>query len=656
MSRHRSAPAPAGRISSLPHAAVTAPVTIAARYDRWALLTLIALYLALALHYGAVLPVLEGPDEQWHYGYVKYLADGGGLPVLSLDRPDLQESHQPPLYYAAGALATFWIDTSDLPALMTPNPHWGAGGRTSEIDNKNLWVHGWPQESFPYAGAALAVHVVRALSALMGAGTLLCVYLLARELLGARPNAAAAALAATGFVAFNPQFLYLSGAVNNDNLVVLVSALGLWLVARVALGREWPAPWVVGVVIGLGLLSKWSAGALAPAALAALAWRCRGREVRYPWRALLRDSVMLALPVLVIAGWWYVRNQVLYGDPLALRMVVQIFETRDPVPTIPQAIAELPQYEPSFWGRFGWENVPAPAWFDLLVLILDRLALAGLAIGAVRRWALGRRDDATRRGEDGALLALGVFGVLLLALFIQWVRTTFPVGRHLFPGLPLAGLALAVGLAMLGALAGRPWLKAAVPLAALVPLALSAAVMPLGVIAPAYYPPPAPDASELAAMTPAGADVGGTLRLLGYRAQPLDVPPGGTVTLTLYWQAIAPADRDWTVFVHLSGPDGMPIAQRDTFPAFGRISTRFVEPDRVWSEQYVLQVPPLDAPVQAVLHAGLYDEHTGARAQAPDGDWVTLATVRLRGKTGPATLADSDRRGGAHDRVLDLFR
>ena len=39
----------------------------------------------------------------------------------------------------------------------------------------------------------------------------------------------AIAIAAASIVAFNPQFLFLSAAVNNDNLVTAVSALGIWM-------------------------------------------------------------------------------------------------------------------------------------------------------------------------------------------------------------------------------------------------------------------------------------------------------------------------------------------------------------------------------------------------------------------------------------------
>jgi 4-amino-4-deoxy-L-arabinose transferase-like glycosyltransferase len=611
---------------------------MASERARPALALLLAAYLALALHYGAVTPVLEAPDEVWHVGYVKYLADGYGLPVLSADRPDLQESHQPPLYYALGAALTFWIDTHDLPQLSTSNPHWGAGGRTPEIDNKNLYVHGWPQERFPYAGAALAIHIVRVLSALLGVGTLLCVYALARELLGARHGAEVIALSAAGFVAFNPQFLYLSGAVNNDALATTVSALGLWLIARVALGRAWPAPWQLGVVIGLGLLTKWSVGALYPAALVALAFRA------YPaggWRAVVRAAFTLTIAMLLVSGWYYVRNQIVYGDPLALNRVVQIFETRQPEPSIWQALQELPGFEPSFWGRFGWENIPAPPWFDLYVGVMDRLAAVGLIVlgaGWALAWRRGVRipEGGARplsRGEAGALLALGAFGLVLTVLFVQWVRTTFPVGRHLFPGLALAGLALAVGLGALGRMALR---TVRLPLTAgdfaapawLPVLCVTAAIAPLAWIAPNYEPPPAPAAAELAGITRTDADVGGVMRLLGYRGPEGTLRPGQLVTVTLYWQALAPADRDWTIFLHLWGSDGQLVTQRDTYPAFGRISTRFMETGQVWSERYVLWIPAERAlPEQMELRVGLYDEQTGVRAPARDGDWVLITKL-----------------------------
>ena len=138
-------------------------------------------FIVLGTVYSVATPLFEASDELWHHPFVKHLADGGGLPVQDprIEQPWRQEGSQPPLYYALGALATFWIDTSDFTEVRWLNPHADIGVETTD-GNLNMVVHS-ERESFPYRGTALAVHIVRFLSVLMGAVTVLCTYLIALE-------------------------------------------------------------------------------------------------------------------------------------------------------------------------------------------------------------------------------------------------------------------------------------------------------------------------------------------------------------------------------------------------------------------------------------------------------------------------------------------
>ena len=81
------------------------------------LAALLGLFVTLAVVYSVVTPIFEAGDEVWHYPFVQYLATGHGLPVQDPNVKTAweQEGGQPPLYYALSALATFWIDTGDLP-------------------------------------------------------------------------------------------------------------------------------------------------------------------------------------------------------------------------------------------------------------------------------------------------------------------------------------------------------------------------------------------------------------------------------------------------------------------------------------------------------------------------------------------------------------
>ena len=128
------------------------------------------------------------------------------------------------------------------------------------------------------------------------------------------------------------------------------------------------------------------------------------------------------------------------------------------------------------------------------------------------------------------------------------------------------------------------------------------------------------------------------MRLLGYdlvawsgdRPQQW-VEPGGVVEVTLYWEALAPTDRDYTVFVHLLGEHDLLVAQRDTFPGLGLLSTTWLEPGFRWADRYVLQMPPTAyAPDEAQIEVGLYDTTSGERLPlAGGGDHVRFGRVLL---------------------------
>ena len=79
------------------------------------------------------------------------------------------------------AAATSWIDTSDLADLRRVNWH-AFIGNPGQICNKNLVIHRPEGERFPWRGAVLAIHVGRLITVCIGAGSVVLVYLLVREL------------------------------------------------------------------------------------------------------------------------------------------------------------------------------------------------------------------------------------------------------------------------------------------------------------------------------------------------------------------------------------------------------------------------------------------------------------------------------------------
>ena len=594
----------------------------------WAIGLILITFIGLGVTYSLVTPLFEAPDEIQHYFYVKYLADERTLPVLTIPEGEIfqQEGSQPPLYYLLGALATFWIDTDDAPSLLSLNPYANVGIPLA-LGNKNVIIH-TDREAFPFHGAVLAIHLVRFLSVLLGAVTVLSTYLLAREIF---PQDRALALGAASINAFIPQFLFISGAVNNDVAVTAASSVVLLLVVRFMKAKpNWKGYLRLGVALGLAALTKLSGLGLIAVALAGLLIVTVKR--RSP-RVLIEGGAVILLSVLLIAGWWYLRNWSLYRDPTALNMHLAIMGTRERPLTLSRFLYEMRGFKTSFWALFGWFNVPAGSviyrFFDLLTL----MALLGLI------WAIikGLRDK--DRSSLPYLTPLLLWLLILAVNFYSWTaKTPATQGRLAFPAISVISLLLFWGLSQFVPRRHTKFLAAVLGST----LLLIATVSPFRYIAPAYGGPLLFSKEELGSISHRlEVNYEGEVRLLGYDIEARVIRPGEFLPITLYWQPQKVMERDYTVCLKLLGPDNEVIGQTDTYPGLGSYPTTLWHEGYIIKDTYALGIErPVEPPFAALIEVGLYERETmrelavyGGEGQAVDRviiGRVKVAPRRLR--------------------------
>ncbi|MDO9066710.1 MAG: glycosyltransferase family 39 protein, partial [Chloroflexota bacterium] len=330
---------------------------------------------AVGTVYNVTTPLFEAPDEQWHFAFVQHLSTGGGLPVYGEDPQAAYraEGFQPPLYYLTAAPFISRIDTSGWTGFAVLNPQAAIG--LPHLDrNKNAVVH-TDGEAFPYAGTALAVHLLRAVSLLWGLITVLATFLLASEIL---PGSPVLAYAAAALVAFNPQFLFIKSAVSNDPAVSALCTVALLLTVRLLVhGSSLARLGALGVVLGLAAISKLNAlpmFGLVALALLVLGWRERS------WRGLIGKAALVFGLAALVGGWWFARNLALYGDPLAQGVWYSALGRAPTETPLLDLLPEMEGLELSFWAVFGWMNVLADQpVYDALRLV-TRVAVAGLAV------------------------------------------------------------------------------------------------------------------------------------------------------------------------------------------------------------------------------------------------------------------------------------
>jgi len=586
----------------------------------WAIALVLVAFFALSITYSVITPLFEAPDELQHYARIKRLAEASGLLQLNAGVNQLshQERYQPPLYHLVGALATFWDDAGDMPKLLWFNPHADIGVAKAD-GNVNLLIH-TSEESFPYRGTSLGVHVLRLLSVLIGTGTVLITYLIALEIF---PQRQYLALGAAAINAFIPQFLFISGAVNNDNLVTILSSMALWLLVHlVEIPISMKRSVLLGVIIGVATLTKVNALGLLPLAVLVIAISSyRQRSLKL---FISRNAILLAAATSV-SGWWFVGNWRLYGDPTALKMFLSTLAPRHPQPTLRQLMAEWGDYSRSLWGLFGLGNVPlgAPAYRILDILAL--LGALGILIFVIRTWQ-------TRQANEGAwikVLVLLAWLVILFGSLIRWaIMIVTSIGRLLFPAISALSILLFLGLSQF---VPRRYTKM-LPCLVGGLMFVIAAIAPFRYIAPTYASPPLLSAEEIETI-PNRLDVSfsGVVKLLGY-----DLPvtntqypisctlmPGDSLVLTLYWQSLAKMSQDYSTFVHLLDENELIVAQRDMYPGQGLYPTSLWSIGDAIANRYVLLLPETAfAPNQAQLEVGLYNFATGERllAYGPNGE------------------------------------
>ncbi|MCP4426926.1 MAG: glycosyltransferase family 39 protein [Chloroflexi bacterium] len=568
-------------------------------------------YAALGIAYMLATPPLESSDEYKHYPVVQYIQTQRKLPILDPDDPGLwlQEGAQPPLYYLLMATLTSWIDTGDLPIVHHKNPH-AFVGNPDQIKNKNLIIHDPAQERFPGQGSVLAVYVIRLASIGLGLGTVWLIYQLG-SLLFLPPID----LLAVALTAFNPMFLFVNAAVNNDSLANLLGHWGLYLLVK--LWRDTPDPraeWRryagLGLVLGLGILTKLSLGGLlglTGLALAWLAWR-RGQ-----WRLLFIGGVITLAAALTVSGWMFVRNWQVYGDLTGLNAFIAVQGTREVPLDWAGWVDEFGTFYRSYWGLFGGVNVAAPDAFYGGANLLALVGVVGLTRWLRQKWGM----------LPPGLWLLPAWGGVLLALLIRWnvISPAFQ-GRLIFPALGALNLLWAAGLLAWVKPDWRSRLAAGLAGA----LLLAATALPWTTIRPAYaYPEPltaVPPPSQFGPITfEAGQD---RLQLVGIDMDARQsVKPGGKpVKVVLYWRAETPVEKDYLSAVHLLGREFESVGAINRYPAWGMIPTSHWQPGQIWQDEYHVRVKePAIAPAQLRVSVSLYDSEAEKTLPAtwPDG-------------------------------------
>jgi 4-amino-4-deoxy-L-arabinose transferase-like glycosyltransferase len=449
------------------------------------LVILLLLFLVKQVFNVIVFPPFSGHDEVAHYAYLRTVATDHRVPVI----PDLAEWRKA------------WTSRSDLPGDLLPkdiyrycayvldwnyceDEKWKNNPPVAVTYAGQFYPHGWNYASnhpplyyvvmtpvylaTDFGTPAQQQYVLRTATIPIGMAIVLLTFLIARLLF---PRDSLIPTVAATFVAFQTQLSYESAMINNDILLVAFFTLALYILVRgMRQGFTLGSAAALGLVVGLGLLTKASMITILPIVAIVLVFSVGYRNIRR-WVTL---GAITGLVIGLVVWPWYLYLHRTYGNFSALPQVkdLQFLWTyrNKPSPTILQQLWNrnfAADRWSETWGDFGWRLIQLPQWLLTVIglpfLVMVIASLTGLIWATIQ---LVRRRSMPGYLKIDALQCSGLWLMLLVCVLAYGAMlqfgTTFSLtqARYYFNAVPAAAILIAFGLRALTPDRARPGVAA----------------------------------------------------------------------------------------------------------------------------------------------------------------------------------------------------
>lgn len=580
----------------------------ASRYARLVLMLLI--FWGAALHYMMLIPPFEGSDEREHLGYVTQLRAGAFPdPRISMENLAVQASAQAPLHYI---LVTLWSRLApdyEWDGELPDNPWRSYVRPLPGSDNPNFTLFGpdqLPYEHNPNIGRSVIWQ--RFVSAFEGILTAALAYTAARAMLPA-----GWALFVMLIFSFNSVLVQIFALMTNDAAAILFGIFATYRLVVLSSRSITPrALLLTGIVVGFGTLTKLSVLAFVPVAGVIILLR-RWKD----WRAIIREGLLLALPVALIGGPWYLYQGIAFGDPLGIQPHLRMNWAHIPPRTLAQAISQdglIPLF--TLWSGYAWALLITGSW----VFIFNTLLLGLGAIGCARAFRRLWQD------YRFTIIALGLAWTGVFAAYLRWwTMFTFMNGRHLLPGylalILLATLGLRYGWS---ARSGRVFRLAFATLTVFVAVVVVGNITLVEAFREITFPP-----EEAPRLEGTRLQFGDAV-FMGYHIEPQPLSPAVPVNVTTCWQSLRQNARlpmPYAFSFHLVADDTI-YAGRESYPGMGRYTNW--QPNRAFCDEFTLtQHKPFEAGRGYRVAVTLFDPQTTAplpdnNANGPFVGWAAV--------------------------------
>jgi 4-amino-4-deoxy-L-arabinose transferase-like glycosyltransferase len=379
-----------------------------------------------------MIPAFEAPDEPFHLDYINFIIKNKELPnQYSKDKCVPREGHQPPLYYSINAFLGNLINnkTIDIKSIPNRNHSWNGGFAA----NLPLFNH-LNDSIFATSGDKYMFYFLRIFSILLSALNLFYIFKISQIFFGdSKWN-----LLPIFLVATLPQFIFVSSIINNDNLANLLGTISVYYSLRIMESPMDKKNFILlGIAFGLGLITKKGVLALSPILAIIIFYTVLKNRPQFKQIAI--NSLVMLFIILCISGWFFVRNQQLYGDIFGVEMEKTTLSYQINAKSLFSSYfftKFLSGLTDSFIGVFGWMSLGLPRFIYSFYIFIFIISLIGIFL-----------YFKTNRFNDIKPLAAIAFAVsCLIAIVIYNLTFTQFQGRFMFSVISALAISATIGL------------------------------------------------------------------------------------------------------------------------------------------------------------------------------------------------------------------
>ncbi|MCX6156982.1 MAG: DUF2142 domain-containing protein [Ignavibacteriae bacterium] len=394
-------------------------------------------FVVFSATFSFIVPVFESPDENLHLQYINYVTKYKKLPdqyegMVNKEK-FVGQGHQHPLYYVITGFLNY---TSNNGKMLDIKYHFNKlhvwnGGNLEHVP----YFYNIRDDVFDNTGEKYTFYLLRILSVIFGALNVLFIYKIGKIITDNENFSLFAAFIAASL----PQFAFISGMINNDNLANLMSTICLFLIIKIFKeGYSMKQIVLLGIALGISVLTKKTLMFLLPGIV--LMFLYKSVVIDKEYKGYFKYVLVILLLTVLITGWYFARNIILYNDILGTRMEI------DTMPTLVDKKSLFSYYFVStfprglfisFVGLFGWMNLKPPSYIHLLYIFFALAAFYGFAKSKIIK----------EKHLFNTVILMSAF-VFICFCGIIYFNLTFTQyqGRYMFPVLSLIVVILSLGL------------------------------------------------------------------------------------------------------------------------------------------------------------------------------------------------------------------